>query len=155
MASEEISRLSVVGTMDSPDQFAQFWLAVGHAAGFEVSTTSDAAKPSEGGEMANSRGDGEQLGQRSTDDPKSLTEDQRSQAEGINTCASRIWQLAKERATPAPAASSRVELLASWKNRSFTTSLGREPERRLLDLVRKQAKGKKAAAGETMSTRKD
>lgn len=82
MAKEQMSKIDVVSTMDTPEEFAAFWLEVGKKAGFEP-----LSDPSQ--ELFNSRAE-------TTEEP-AISDEDRAELVSANTCSARLTDLARER----------------------------------------------------------
>lgn len=123
---KQFAKIDLVGTMDTPEEFASFWIALGNLAGFEVFTNSS-------DETVNAHGSSPDGPIRATDDSKfTLTSDQRQRAETVNICTQKVTAMAKARHqayTQAHVKQAHVEhLMGLWKRGNFSSVVGHEHE---------------------------
>lgn len=147
MAKEAFEQVDLVGTMDTPAEFASFWIALGAAAGVKVDLPIDPSSL-----IVNSHGGDRPDHTRSTEDGLyKLSAAEHERARSLNACSQQVTELARQTQadymkklslgpTAVSPAKAVEQLLADPKWSAATSSLGREHE----DLAR-WAKVKEAA----------
>jgi hypothetical protein len=125
-SAAQLDQFTLVGTMDTPEEFASFWLALGEEAGFHI--LNDASN-----ETTNAHKSTPEGLERATDDSAyALSKEQRARAETVNKCAQQVTDLVKARHQAYAAAhlkSNHVEqLMQVWGKANFTAAIGHEHE---------------------------
>lgn len=123
-STSELAKVDLVGTMDTPEEFAAFWLGLGNAAGFTVLT--DASNETSNAHVTPD-------GVRATEDTAfTLAKEQRARAETVNKCTQQVIDAAKARHTAYTQANVKPghvdQLMTQWRTSNFTSVVGHEHE---------------------------